>query len=189
MEALQRDAVARRVLAKGESPEVGQLVGVRLNINVMKNTGIAAHSIHRATSLHRHETGSGFYRGEVISYLPVVRLKHAYFSVSQSGREAIASHAQSKFPIASVDGEFCKCAKKPNCDGIEVSFNPMGTHLFLDEDGYAVQYGEDVTILGHRAYVRGAIRYFGEDTAPERRGDALSMARFREGDLLFSLPG
>lgn len=180
--------MARRVLAKAQSPEVGQLVGVRLNISVMKNTGIAAHSIHRATSLHGHETGSGFYRGEVISYLPVVRLKNAYFSVSQSGREAIASRSQSKFPIASVDGEFCKNTKKPNCDGIEVSFNPMGTHLFVDEDGYAVQYGEDVTVLGHRAYVRGSIRYFGESTAPARKGDALSMARFREGCLHFQLP-
>ncbi|MFM6828910.1 MAG: phosphoadenosine phosphosulfate reductase family protein [Novosphingobium sp.] len=46
-----------------------------------KNAGISVHSIHPSTSKDGHTKGRGFYGGEVISYLPAVTLKDAYFNV------------------------------------------------------------------------------------------------------------
>lgn len=177
--ALSTDAVARRILSKGMSVEVGAFVGVRLNINVMKSTGVAVHSIHRATSKDGHRRGHGFYRGEVISYLPVVVLRDAYFNVHQGGREGIASGAMHKHPMASVDGTFVEQQRPLDFDGVSIGFNPKTSHLFVDEEGFAVQYAEEVTIMGHRAYARGAIRYFTEATAPAKAGVAPSIARFK----------
>lgn len=174
--ALQTDAVARRILAKGETPVQGQPVGVRLNINVLNKTGVAAHSIHRASNKDGYMKGRGFYRGEVISYLPVVRLKDAYFNVHQGGRQKIADGSMAKHPMASIDGTFTD-QTDVSFDGVEISFNPMRTHLFVDTENHAVAYAEDVTILGHRAYARGQIRYFTADDAPPPAGDAPSIAK------------
>lgn len=179
LSALQTDAVARRILAKGEQPVPGQLVGVRLNINVLKRTGVAAHSIHRATSPTGHRTGKGFYRGEVIAYAPVVTLSDAYFNVQQGMREGIAAGTTAKCPMASVDGTYVHTAQEPCFDGVEIRFNPKTTHLFVDSEGYAVRYAEAVTVLGHRAFARGLILYYSESDAPERAGDAPSEARYR----------
>lgn len=179
LKALQTDAVARRILAKGERPQPGQLVGVRLNINVLSRTGVAAHSIHRATSKDGHSKGKGFYRGEVIAYAPVVVLRDAYFNVHQGMREGIAAGTSAKCPMASVDGTYVHTEQPPCFDGVEIRFNPKTTHLFIDTDGYAVRYAEEVTVLGHRAFARGLILYYSESDAPERKGDAPSEARLR----------
>lgn len=176
--ALATDAVARRILAKGLSVQVGECVGVRLNINVMKSTGVAVHSIHRATSKEGHRNGRGFYRGEVISYLPVVMLRDAFFNVHQAGREGIASGVMSKHPMASVDGTFVEQEQPINFDGISIGFNPKTSHLFIDEEGFAVQFAAEVTIMGHRAYARG-VRYYQVANAPLKVGSAPSIARFK----------
>lgn len=179
MQALQKDAVARRILAKGEQPIPGMCVGVRLNINVLKSTGVAVHSIHRPTSKDGHRQGRGFYRGEVISYLPVVVLRDAYFNVHQKGREAIASGTMAKHPMASIDGTFMRQPECPSYDGIAIRFNPRDVHLFVDDENYAVQYAEEVTILGHRAYARGRVTYFKTDAAPRSEGTSPSAVRFK----------
>lgn len=178
-EALQCDATARRILAKGVQPQDAELVGVRLNINVLKHTGVAVHSIHKATSKNGHALGRGFYRGEVINYLPVVVLREAFFNVHQGGREGIAAGRMAKHPMASIDGKFVADPGPVTFDGVEVSFNPMRTHLFVDSEDQAVQFADEVTILGHRAYLRGLIRYYTADTAPVRAGTSPSCARFR----------
>lgn len=177
--ALQKDAVARRILAKGEAPSIGGLIGVRLNINVLKSTGVAVHSIHRATSRNGHVSGRGFYRGEVICYMPVVVLRDAYFNVHQRGREGIATGQMAKHPMASIDGTFIEQPEAADFDGLEIRFNPKQTHLFIDSDDFAVQYAEDVTILGHRAFARGKVTYFSASSAPERHGHATTVAKFR----------
>lgn len=182
LQALQKDAVARRILAKNENPVHGQYVGVRLNINVLKSTGVAVHSIHRPTSRDGHVHGRGFYRGEVISYLPVVVLRDAYFNVHQGGREGIASGQLAKHPMASIDGTFIEQPQQVVYDGVEVSFNPKRTHLFIDAHGFAVRYAEEVTILGHRAYARGRIEYFSSSNAPRKEGAAPSIAKFKLRD-------
>ena len=176
--ALATDAVARRILAKGNTLCDGQLVGVRLNINVLKNTGVAVHSIHKPTSQAGHREGRGFYRGEVLSYEPVVVLRDAFFNVHQAGREGIASGRLSKHPMASIDGNLLRPKGPPCFEGTAVGFNPMRSHLFTDEDGYAVQFAREVTILGHRAYARH-VTYFSEATSPRRAGGAPSNVRFR----------
>lgn len=177
LKALNTDAVARRILAKGESPQIGQFVGVRLNINVLKHTHVAVHSIHRATSKDGHTRGKGFYRGEVFAYLPVVTLADAYFNVHQGMREGIAAGKTAKCPMASIDGTYVQQVGSPDFSGLEVSFNPKRTHLFVDANNLAVAYAAEVTILGHRAYARG-VRYFTRETAPPRAGDAPSLASF-----------
>jgi hypothetical protein len=179
--ALQSDAVARRIMAKGLSPMLGESVGVRLNINVLNHTGVAVHSIHRATSKDGlgHTRGRGYFRGEVISYLPVVLLKDAYFNVHQGGREAIASGRMAKHPMGSIDGTFVSQCQEMCFDGIEISFNPMSTHLFVDSQLDAVQFAQEVVILGHRAYARGKVQYFTEATAPKKIGASPSLAKLR----------
>jgi hypothetical protein len=176
--ALQKDAVARRIFAKNECPQPGEHVGIRLNLNVLRATQVLVHTVHRATSKDGHTRGNGVYRGEVISYLPVVVLKDCYFNVHQGGREGIAAGRMSKHPMASCDGTFTEQPKNPSFDGVEVSFNPHRTHLFIDRNAAAVQYAEHVTILGHRAFARGNIIYFTEANAPKRAGDAPSIAKF-----------
>jgi hypothetical protein len=179
IKALGTDAVARRILAKGESLATGQCIGVRLNLNVLKSTGVAVHTIHRATSTDGHTKGRGFYRGEVLSYQPVVVLKDVYFNVHQAGRQGIASGAMNKHPMASCDGLYQPTDDTLTFDGVELSFNPKRVHLFTDEEGFAVQYAQEVTIMGHRAYARKTIRYFSQASAPEKVGDAPSSARFK----------
>jgi hypothetical protein len=177
--ALQKDATARRILSKGETPQFNTAVGVRLNINVLRSTGVAVHSVHKATSKDGHTKGRGFYRGEVTSYLPVVVLRDAFFNVHQGGREGIASGQQAKHPMASIDGTFTEQPEKVGFDGVEVSFNPKRTHLFVDAEGFALRYAEEVTILGHRAYARGRLEFYTAATAPQRAGDAPTVARFK----------
>jgi len=63
-------------------------------------------------------------------------------------------------------------------DGIEVSFNPKRVHLFVDAENFAVQYAEHATVLGHRAYVRGLVRYFTQSNAPRQEGDSPSDVKF-----------
>lgn len=179
LEALQTDAVAKRILAKGELLEVGQCIGVRLNLNVLKNTGVAVHTIHRATSVDGHTKGRGFYRGEVIAYQPVVVLKDAYFNVHQKMRQDIAAGIAAKGPMASADGTYQPTDASLSFDGVLLRFNPKREHLFTDEDGFAVQYAEHATIMGHRVYARGTLRYFTSASAPAKTGDAPSIARFK----------
>lgn len=187
--ALASDAVARRILAKGLSLQVGQLIGVRVNINVIKSTGVAVHTIHKGTSVNGHRSGRGFFRGEVLTYVPVVRLRDAYFNVDQKAREGIATGVASKSPMASIDGAFAEFNGEPIFDGIEVSFQPKRVHLFVDADNHGIQYAEDVTIMGHRAYLRGRVRYYTQSAAPAKVGIAKSDVRFKPVDASVKVTG
>lgn len=64
--ALETDAVARRIMAKDKFPVKGQRVGVRLNLNVLKTTGVAVQTLHAATNRHGYTKNKGFYNGEAI---------------------------------------------------------------------------------------------------------------------------
>ncbi|MDP3522279.1 MAG: hypothetical protein Q8S02_16835 [Hydrogenophaga sp.] len=177
-EALQSDATARRIMAKSLTPAPGAMCGVRLNLNIHKRTGICVHSIHAGNARGGHRCGRGFWSRTVLSYQECVVLKDAFFNVQQSGREAIAQGTSAKFPMASIDGELVRFVAPHSFSGVEISFNPKSTHLFVDPDGFAVQSAEEVTIFGHRAYARGIITYFTEATAPARAGTAPSRAQF-----------
>lgn len=176
-QVLAHDAVAERVLAKGDPPQPGTLVGVRLNLNLLKSTGVALQTLHRPTNRSGYRRNHGFYSGEACGYAQAVRLKNAYFNVSQSGREAIAAGEQHKFAMASVDGELMDAGVPEGFEGVEVRFNPKSHHLFVDANGLAVHSAQEVLILGHRVYARGHLTYHTELTAPARAGDAPSETK------------
>jgi len=174
--ALEQDATARRIMAKRLGPEAGDLVGVRLNLNVRRSTGVCVHSIHAGRPGGGHMRGRGFWNGEVLAYAQTVALRNAFFNVHQGGREAIAAGVRGKFPMASVDGELMSTADAADFSGIEVSFNPKTVHLFVDTSGRAVWFAEAVTLLGSRAFARGTIVYHDRASAPRRAGEAPSDA-------------
>lgn len=175
--ALEADATSRRILAKGRSPGNGDLVGVRLNINLLKSQGVPVQTVHAGNASGGHRRNKGFFNGEVLTYRKWVQLRDAYFNVHQTGREKIATGAESKYPMASIDGEYVS-ANRVNMDGIEIRFNPNHEHLFTDMRGRPVRWAEEVTIYGHRAYARGMIEYYTERTAPAKVGDAPSAVAF-----------
>lgn len=179
-QALRTDSRSVEVMGRGHEIEHGQLVGARLNLNVLKNTKVPVLTLHKATNKEGYKVGKGFYKGTPLQYHHVVTLKNAHFNVDQTGREQIATGQQTKFPMASVDGEFQKVAAH-SFDGVEARFNPMQHHLFVDPDGRAIRSAEEVTLHGHRAYLRGKIEYHNAKTAPKRKGDHPSLAQIMEG--------
>lgn len=176
-EALATDAVARRIMAKGIEVQEGDRVGARLNINVLKNTGVAVNTIHRGKAGDGYTKNRGWWGGEVIAYAPVVTLRDAYFNVDQKAREGIASGAAAKSPMASIDGAF---RKEHSFDGVEFRFNPKREHLFRDALGRVLKRADEVTITGNSAFARGEIEYYGPEDVPARAGDAPTQGRLLE---------
>jgi hypothetical protein len=177
-QALQTDAVARRILAKGARPAAGTLVGVRLSLNILKARGIAVQTLHAGNDRGGHRKNKGFYGGSVLDYRKAVCLKDAYFNVSQSGREKIASGQESKFPMASVDGELTDNETPESVWGVECRFNPFDLSLFADLNNRPIWYASEVTLVGHRAYCRGEIVFHTHETAPPKIGNASSAVIF-----------
>lgn len=178
-EALRSDKTATRILDKGVQIVAGQLVGIRINLNIWKARQVAVHTVHQATNAAGYRTGSGFYRGTVIGYLPAVLVRDAFFNVNAKSRQEIAAGEVSKHPMASLDGTYINGEIVDCCEGVEVMFSPKREHLFVDADGYAVRWAEEATILGHRAYCRGKMAYFTDASAPPKGGDAPSRVRFK----------
>ena len=174
--ALATDAVARRIMAKGIEVQDGDLVGVRLNINVLRNTGVPVNTIHRGTKGDGYTRNKGLWNGEVMAYEPVVTVREAYLNVGQKAREAIATGADSKSPMASVDGRYVK-TDTHSFDGVEFRFNPAREHLFRDGLGRVLKYADEVTVAGHSVFARGRIEYFGAEDVPARAGDAPTEGR------------
>jgi hypothetical protein len=163
---LQKDATSVRVVGKGIPVVEGQPVGIRANLNVKKITGVTVQTIHEGTE-GQLKRGTGMFTGQAIGYRGAVELKDAQFSVSQKARADIASGRANKFPMASVDGRYRdKTPEEISFDGIEVSFNPMRHHLFVDPSGRPVKSAESATITGPKVYVRGKIEYFDRGDAP-----------------------
>ena len=178
-DALHTDATSLKIMSKGIKHPEGTKVGARLNLNVLKNTGVPVMTVHKATNKSEYKHGKGFYKGEAEGYHHVVALKNAHFNVDQSGREKIAKGEIAKHPMASVDGEI-QHPKEHNFDGVEARFNPTQHHLFVDTHGHAIRSAEHVTLHGHRAYLRGKIEYHTPETAPKRKGDHPSTSTFKE---------
>lgn len=177
--ALNSDATSVRIMDKGIKHPMGTLVGARLNLNVLKNSKIPVLTMHKATNKSGYKKGQGFYKGEAEAYHHVAHLKNAHFNVHQQGREDILSGKAAKHPMASVDGEF-QNTTKPNFNGVEARFNPRENHLFVDGNGRAIKSAEDVTLHGHRAYLRGKIEYHTAETAPTRKSDSPSKSQLSE---------
>jgi hypothetical protein len=176
--ALDSDATSVRIKAKKHSFNDGDKTGVRLNINVLKNTKVPVLTMHSPTNKDGYKKNKGFYNGEAKEYRQTATLHNAYFNVHQPSRERIASKVENKHPMASVDGDVRNV--EPNFDGVEARFNPMNNHLFVDGNGNAIRSAEHVTLHGHRAYLRGKIEYHTKETAPEKSGTAPSTSTLSE---------
>jgi hypothetical protein len=168
-----KDATGRRVLDKGVTIEDGQPVGIRANLNLKKATGVTIQTIHAGTEAQL-EKGTGMFGGEAIGYQAAVTLRDVNFSVSQPARAAIAEGRQNKFPMASVDGHYVKDAPDEKYglgrfDGMEVRFNPMKQHTFVDPDGRAVKSASEATVVGGSVFVRGKITYFTDADMPANK--------------------
>lgn len=181
---LEGDATAKRILEKNIGPAAGDLVGVRLNLNIIKSTGQAVQTIHRATNKMGYKKNQGFYGGEACDYSDVVVLKNAFFNVNQLARHQISSGEKSKFPMASIDGEFVGKDLPQSDECLEVSFNPKNHHLFVDSDGHAIAFAEHVVVFGHRAYCSEKIRYHTSLSAPSKVGDSPSSTKIKD-DVTF----
>lgn len=179
--ALQKDATARRIISQANDLQDGQLVGSRLNLNVLKSTGVLVNTIHSATNVSGYKSNKGWWSGKVLSYHAVVQLRNAYFNVQQSSRNKIALGVANKSPIASVDGELDLVSTK-RFDGVSIRFNPKRERLFVDENNRPIAFAEHVTIVGHRAYARGEIRYYETVLeAPDKVGTAPCCVSFNFG--------
>ena len=104
-------------------------------------------------------------------------LRDANFSVNQAARAAIAEGKQNKFPMASVDGRFVKSPNEATrFDGIEVRFNPMKNHTFVDPDGRAVKSASEVTVVGGSVFVRGTVTYYTAADLPANKSTVPSSS-------------
>jgi hypothetical protein len=120
----------------------GDKVGVRLNLNIRKTTGENVLSVHDKS-----------FGGKVLGNSKAITLKNVKFNVNKNAAEKIASGESTKFPMASVDGEFTK--SKNSTEGVEIFFDPKKSNEFVDKDGYAVESAQEVSVIGNKTYARG----------------------------------
>ena len=170
--ALNSDTKSVEVIAKGLKPRQGEKVGVRLNLNVLKNKGVPIQTVHQGQvgDNYKKVNGiSGFFKGTAINYAPAVTLKDVYLNAHQEGVYKIKEGYTHKTPIASVDGLYQDVSlADTNFDGVEIRFNPMRGGLFVTAEGNRpVRSVEEATIVGHRVYGRGEIEYFTESNKPK----------------------
>jgi hypothetical protein len=67
---LLSDATVQQVKSKNKKIYPGDIVGVRLNLNVLKNTGVAIQTIH-----HDDNKNKNFFSAEAVDYAEAVVLK------------------------------------------------------------------------------------------------------------------
>ena len=148
-EALSKDATSRRIINKGIQVSDNQKVGIRLNLNVMKSTGIPVQTMHDRTA-----------SGEALRYAPVVTVRNAELFVNQDARRKILTFQENKFPMASVNGGFVSDnISEANFDGVKAFFNPFKHNVFVDAEGRPIKSAEEATIVGNTVYLRGEIEY------------------------------
>jgi len=152
-QALQTDRNSVRVMNKGKTPEIGDKVGVRLNLNVLKNTGVPVQTIHDKTAT-----------GEALQYAPVVRVSNVTMNVNQEARNKIVTFQENKFPMASVDGELVSTdMSEISYEGVKAIFNPFKHNTFVDVSGRPIKSAENAVIVGNNVYLTGEIEYFDYD--------------------------
>ena len=168
-DAIRSTKTGQRILDKNIQLKDGQYVGVRLDLNILKSTGVPVQAIHEGKE-KTHVGGAGFYNGEVLKYAPSVTLRNVFFKINQPKRERIATGAQTKEPMGSADGQYVDTA--PNFDGVEFRFNPKREHLFRDAAGRVLKYADEITTTGNSVFARGNLEYYGEEDVPGRAGNA-----------------
>ena len=149
----------------------GTQVGIRLNLN--STIPNMPRGLDKLQTLHQKN-----YNGKALSYRPFATVENVTFNVNQKGRQGIAAkikgvdvpEAKSKFPAMSVDGQLNNTRNILNemdNDVVEIGFNPMSGHLFVDmSTGQAVQSAEVATVVGDRVYAKG-VTYMKKAEAPD----------------------
>lgn len=178
---MDNDATGRRILGKGVQVKHGDPIGVRANLNVKKTTGITVQTMHQGTH-EQLKRGTGLFNGEAIGYGAAVTVRDAQFSVNQKARGAIMSGEKNKFPMASVDGKYVDDTRNQGMAaqsfaGVEITFNPMKNHTFVDPDGRAVKSATEVTVVGSKVYARGEIEYYTAANMPKPDRDLPTESR------------
>lgn len=149
-EALATDATSRRIISKGIEMTEGQQVGVRLNLNVMKNTGVPVQTMHDKNAT-----------GEALKYAAVVTVKNPVLAVNQNARRKIMTFQENKFPMASVNGQFLSDKiENASFNGVKAFFNPFKHNVFVDAQGRPIKSAEEATIVGNTVFLRGDIEYY-----------------------------
>lgn len=151
--ALSTDATSRRIIAKNVDVKEGDKVGIRLNLNVMKNTGIPVQTVHEKSA-----------SGEALKYAPAIMVKNADLYVNQNARNKIVTFQENKFPMASVNGDFVSSnIEEMNYNGVKAFFNPFNHNVFVDAAGRPIKSASEATIVGNTVYLRGDIEYYSFD--------------------------
>ncbi len=146
---------------------LGMLVAVRLNLNgrVRKgNAQYALQSVHKGLS----------WRNRVVGYDAAVTVSQAAFLVGKEECARIAAGGR-KFPMAAIVG----CIEPTGVlEGVEIRFNPKTLKQFVRvDDGRPVRSADSVTVFNTRAYARGNITYWPEETDSEPEGLSASQPR------------
>jgi len=148
----------------------GTQVGIRLNLN--STIPNMPRGLDKLQTLHQKN-----YNGKALSYRPFATVENVTFNVNQKGRQGIAAkikgvdvpEAKNKFPAMSVDGQLNNnrnILDEMDDDVVEIGFNPMSGHLFVDmSTGQAVQSAEVATVIGDRVYAKG-VTYMKKAEAP-----------------------
>jgi hypothetical protein len=159
-DALSSDATSVRIMSKNKEVEQGQKVGIRLNLNVMKNTGVPVQTMHNKTA-----------SGEALRYSPAVTVRNANLFVNQNARQKIVTFQENKFPMASVNGEFVTDQlDQMSFDGVKAFFNPFNHNVFVDASGRPIKSAEEATIIGSTVFLRGEIEYYDFNDPVLKRG-------------------
>ena len=149
-EALSTDATSKRIMAKDIKISDGQKVGVRLNLNVMKNRGVPVQTMHDKTA-----------NGEALRYSAAVMVKNPTLFVNQNARRKILTFQENKFPMASVNGEFMSDKlSQMDYNGVKAFFNPFKHNVFVDASGRPIKSADEATIVGSTVFLRGNIEYY-----------------------------
>ena len=149
-EALATDATSRRIMAKNVEMTEGRQVGVRLNLNVNKNTGVPVQTMHDKNA-----------SGEALKYAAVVTVSNPVLDVNQNSRRKILTFQENKNPMASVNGGFVSDQiADANFDGVKAFFNPFKHNVFVDAQGRPIKSAGEATIVGNTVYLRGDIEYY-----------------------------
>lgn len=179
--ALER---SKKAIAGGLQPlRDGLRIGLRPQLNVLKQTGKLVQTIHSTEEKKGKGEGkkqmsitTSAAKGQVLGYVVAGTVRNAMLNVSQSARARIALGLENKTPMSSVDGNYVAKPSADMFDGIEVRFNPKRVHLYVDPDGRPVKSAEEATVVGTpdgpRVFVRGKIEYFDESDYPQPLRDA-----------------
>lgn len=178
-QSLMSDPASARVMAKGITPQAGQKVGIRLNLNVKRSTGIPVQTVHDKSA-----------SGEALTYAPAVVVKNANLFVNQAARKNIATFQENKFPMASVDGDLVSTnindvIDQYGFDGVKAVFNPVVSPYFTDVSGRPIKSASEATVIGSSVFLRGEIEYM-TDSDPEiqralRESDSERAKRVKRG--------